>query len=368
MTPTRFRASAATSRAAWSLAVAIALAASLPSTPGHSAAALAPPDTTTYLAPHAGGVRGRYATTADGIRIWYEVEGDRSGPPIVCIAGGPGSPHNGFHVTHGRLRELARVVYLDNRGRGRSRPGTGATPYTIEHDVEDVEAVRRALGVESLIVYGRSYGGMVAQAYALAHPERVHGLILSNTLDGARAWQEEYLAATHAFFARQFPERWRRIEELHAAGFVTSQDTLSRLFTPINELHAYDLANDSTYRYRQRDVREPGIPASSPDVYRMMVGRDPEWSIDGTLAGVEFGPRLGAIRAPTLVIAGRYDRICPPVAAARIAGALPDARLVVFERSGHRPELEEADRWFAVLREFVEGISARSAAGPPGRP
>ncbi len=348
---------------------ALALAAlALAATPAHLAATTAPPDTATILAPHAGGARGRYATTADGIRIWYEVEGDRPGPPIVCIAGGPGSPHNGFHVTHGRLRDLARVVYLDNRGRGRSGPGVGARPYTIEHDVEDVETVRRAIGAESLIVYGRSYGGLVAQAYALAHPGRVRGLILSNTLDGARAWQEENIGARHAFLARQFPEHWRQIEALHAAGFVTSEDTLSRLFAPINELHAYDLANDSTFRYRQRYVREAGIAGSSPDVYRRMVGRDPEWTVDGTLAGVEFGPRLAAIHAPTLVLAGRYDRICPPAAAARIAAALPDARLVVFERSGHRPELEESERWFAVMREFVERISGRPEAPPPDRP
>ena len=318
--------------------------------------------------PHAGGVEGRFATTPDGVRIWYEVEGDRPGPPIVCIAGGPGSPHHAVHLTHGRLRELARVVYLDNRGRGRSAAGRGGAPYTLEHDVADVEAVRRALGAERIVVYGRSYGGMVAQAYALAHPERVHALILSNTLDGARAWQEENIASTHAFLARQFPDRWQRILDLRAEGFVTSQDTLQILFGPLNELYHYDLANDSTFRARQREVREPDIPGSSPDVYRSMIGRDPEWTIDGTLAGVELGARLRSVHAPALVLAGRYDRICPPSAAERIARALPDARLVVFERSGHRPELEEADRWFAVVREFLAGVSAPQAAAPSGRP
>src|SRR5687768_11868250 len=109
---------------------------------------------------HAPGVDGRWAVTDDGIRLWYEVEGDPGGVPIVLIAGGPGSPHNGFHITHGRLAALGRVVYLDNRGRGRSKPGRGARPYTLEHDVADVEAVRRAIGAERIVVFGRSYGGM----------------------------------------------------------------------------------------------------------------------------------------------------------------------------------------------------------------
>ncbi len=318
--------------------------------------------------PHAGGVEGRLATTPDGLRIWYEVVGDRPGPPIVCIAGGPGSPHNAFHLTHDRLRDVARVVYLDNRGRGRSSPGTGPRPYALELDVADVEAVRRAIGAPTIVVLGRSYGGMVAQAYALAHPDRVSGLILSNTLDGARAWQEENIGSTHAFLARQLPERWQQILDLRAEGFVTSQDTLAGLYGPLNELYYHDLANDSTFRARQHEVRESDIPGSSPDVYHRMVGRDPEWTVGGTLAGVELGPRLGEVRAPALVLAGRYDRICPPSAAARIAAALPDARLVVFERSGHRPEFEEAERWFAVVREFVLGLSAPQATGTPARP
>jgi proline iminopeptidase len=313
---------------------------------------------------HAPGVDGRWAVTDDGIRLWYEVEGDPAGVPIVLIAGGPGSPHNGFHITHGRLAALGRLVYLDNRGRGRSHPGRGPRPYALEHDVADVEAVRRALGAERIVVFGRSYGGMVAQAYALAHPEHVRALVLSNTLDGATAWREENIASTHGFLARQFPERWERIEKLHRQGFLSSEDTLSVLFGPLNELYHYDLANDSTFRYRMREVREAEIPGHAPEVYHAMVGRDPEWTVDGTLAAVELLPRISAIDAPTLVLAGRYDRICPPSVSRRIARAIPGARLVVFERSGHRPELEEAERWFSVMSEFLrEALALDSGPG-----
>ncbi|MEO6463791.1 MAG: alpha/beta fold hydrolase, partial [Candidatus Eisenbacteria bacterium] len=303
---------------------------------------------------HSRDVEGHWATTDDGIRIWYEVEGDRPGVPIVLIAGGPGSSHNAFHLTHRRLAAFGPLVYLDNRGRGRSRPGRGPRPYSLENDVADVEAVRRALGAEQIIVYGRSYGGMVAQAYALAHPAHVRALVLSNTLDGATAWRNENIAGTHAFLARQFPERWERIEHLHRQGFLTSEDTLGVLFGPLNELYHYDLANDSTFRSRLREVREAEIPGHANEVYVAMIGRDPDWTLDGTLSAVELLPRLGSVTAPALVLAGRYDRICPPAASHRIARALPRGRLVVFERSGHRPELEEADRWFDVMSRFLQ--------------
>lgn len=304
---------------------------------------------------HAPGVDGRWAVTDDGIRIRYEVEGDSTAIPIVLVAGGPGSSHHAFHVTHRRLATLGRLVYLDNRGRGRSDPGRGPAPYTLANDVADVEAVRRALGAEEIVLYGRSYGGMVAQAYAIAHPGCVRALILSNTLDGATAWQDENIGSMHAFLAHQFPERWERIERLHARGTPAAADTAAALFGPLAELYNYDLANDSTFRAGVLAVTEPGVPLHSPAVYHAMIGADPEWRIDGALAGVELGPRLGAVTVPTLVLAGRYDRICPPSAARRIATALPDARLVVFERSGHRPELEQADRWFAEIGEFLRG-------------
>lgn len=330
-----------------------------------AASGVAPRPVVAVPVAHAPGVDGRWAVTDDGVRLWYEVEGDPAGIPIVLVAGGPGSSHHGFHLTHRRLAVLGRVVYLDNRGRGRSAPGHGLRPYTLENDVADIETVRRALGAERIVVLGRSYGGMVAQAYALAHPRRVQALILSNTLDGARAWQEENIAATHRFLARQFPERWERIVRLHEQGALSTVDSVGVLFGPLNELYAYDLANDSTFRARLREVSEPGVPGHAPAVYAAMVGRDAEWRLDGTLADVELGPRLGAIACPTLVLAGRYDRICPPSVARRIAAAIPRAKCVVFERSGHRPEFEEADRWFAVVEEFLRG--ATSGTTDPGR-
>ena len=315
---------------------------------------------------HAPEVEGRWATTEDGVRIWYEVEGardgDRDAVPIVLIAGGPGSPHNTFHLTHRPLTALGPVVYLDNRGRGRSRPGKGDRPYALEHDVADVEAVRRALGAGQIVVFGRSYGGMVAQAYALAHPQRVRALVLSNTLDGARAWREENIASVHAFLKNQYPERWERIVRMHERGILTSEDTLGVLFGPLNELYHYDLSNDSTFRSRMRGVREAEIPGHSTEVYRAMIGPDPDWTLDGTLAEVELLPRLAEVKVPTLVIAGRFDRICPPSASLRIARAIPQSRLVVFERSGHRPELEESERWFAVVSKFLRETLAPDAA------
>jgi proline iminopeptidase len=310
---------------------------------------------------HARGVVGHWAVTEDRLRIWYETEG--TGVPILLIPGGPGSSHHPFHLTHRRLARHGRLVYVDNRGRGRSNVGRGSEPYSLANDVRDIEAVRKSLRAERIVVYGRSYGGMVAQAYAIAHPERVQALIVSNSLDGAASWQEYNIDGVKRFYQTLWPDRWDEIVRLRARGFTTSQDTLARLFTNLRELYNYSPANDSLFRLESRAFQESDVSGHNPDVYVGMLGTDPEWTVGGTLAGIEMADQLRIVTAPALVLGGRYDRITPPAVQRKIARALPQARLEIFERSGHRPEFEEAERWQAVMDAFLESVLAPPARG-----
>src|SRR5262249_54669732 len=125
---------------------------------------------------------------------------------------------------------------------------------------------------------------------------------------------------------------------------------------------------DSLFRLRTRPFREEGVPGFNSEVYVGTLGPDPEWTVAGTLAGVELAPQLAAVPVPTMVLAGRYDRITPPVVQRGIARAIRGARLVVFERSGHRPEFEEPVRWNEVMDRFLASVleasqPARKAAG-----
>jgi proline iminopeptidase len=312
---------------------------------------------------HARGVTGHWARTADGLSIWYETEGE--GVPIVLISGGPGASHNPLHLTHHPLAHYGKLVYVDNRGRGKSDRAKGPRGYTIENDVLDLEAVRRSLGAERWIVYGRSYGGMVAQAYAIAHPERVLGLIVSNSLDGASSWEKYNIENVKRYLADQFPEQWDRIASLHEQGYVTSQDTLAAQFRNLGELYSASLENDSLFRAQSTVFRDPEVLGHNRQVYEAMVGPDPDWAVEGTLAGVELAPGLVGVHCPALVLAGRYDRITPPAAQRIIANALPGARLVMFEHSGHRPEFEESARWLRVVGGFLEEVLSAPAPTTP---
>lgn len=340
------------------LTLAFALAAFVPASAAPAASTASTADPGEPVA-HAPGVRSHWAVTEDSVRVWYETEGE--GVPIVLVPGGPGGTHHSFHLTHRSLARHGRIVYVDNRGRGRSDPGHGAAPYSLVNDVRDVEAVRRALGAERIVIYGRSYGGMVAQAYAIAHPERVRALIVSNSLDGAGAWQASNIDGVKRFLAAHYPDRWDAIVRLHGQGFLTSQDTLATLFSPLSELYNFSPASDSLFRLQTRPFRDPERPSHSSVVYEAMVGKDPEWILDGTLTGVELVPSLRALDVPALVLAGRYDRITPPDVQRTIARAIPNARLHVFEKSGHRPEFEEAEQWRNVVGRFLEETLADRA-------
>ncbi|HEV2712159.1 MAG TPA: alpha/beta hydrolase, partial [Gaiellaceae bacterium] len=109
---------------------------------------------------------------------------------------------------------------------------------------------------------------------------------------------------------------------------------------------------------RSDDPRE----AFQGEVYRAFVGDDPEWVVAGTLARFDPTPALRDVAVPTVVITGRHDRVTTPSVAHAIADAFPNgrSRLVVFERSAHRPWIEETERYFAVVESLLAGRDARS--------
>ena len=122
----------------------------------------------------------------NGAKLWYESEG--SGEPLVLIAGGPGDAHY-FHPFFSVLADSYRVISFDAFGRGRSDRAKSPDQYSFDRDVADVEELREALGLGRIALLGHSYGGMVAQAYALKYPESVKNLILVDTYYNAEMWQ-----------------------------------------------------------------------------------------------------------------------------------------------------------------------------------
>jgi len=287
--------------------------------------------------------------TVNGAKLWYETEGQ--GEPLLLIAGGPGISHTYFKPHFSVLADSFRVVYFDALGRGMSDRAKSLSEYTVDRDVEDIEGLRTQLKLGRVSLLGHSYGGVVAQAYALRYPESVNKLILANTLFSSEVWQALNDNANREI-ENQFPVIWDSLQTLRAQGQRSGSENHQELY--------FQVPPSLVYFYDGSKMFALGPPDLNPDVYYAMVGDDGDFVLGGTLAGFDYRDQLKNLEMPTLILAGRYDRVCFPKYSEQFKKYAPHAQFVMFEQSGHFPFIEEPDLTFETLRVF---LSSRKQAG-----
>lgn len=277
---------------------------------------------------------------SNGVKLYYEITGE--GEPLMLLNGGPGYPHDYLQELEA-LALHARLIFYDQRGTGNSDAADVST-YTIDQNVEDLEALRRHLRLERFRVLGHSWGGILAQAYILKYPEHVTKLILADTFSSAadtNATLERMLRACPED-ARAVIEQYER-EGLYAHGETYPpeyQAALAIAYEPVNMASPLP-------EYLQNSFAKLSYP-----VYKTMWGTESEFRITGTLKDFDVYARLVEIGVPTLVIVGASDM--PTVGMAeRTSRAIPDARLEVFEHSRHFPFLEEPEKFFRIVIDFL---------------
>ena len=294
-------------------------------------------------------VAGEYLDIPGG-RLWVESEG--AGEPLLLLSGGPASSHLTFHPYFSALADQYRVLYLDYRGRGKSE---SKTAITFDGDVADIEAARVALGLEHLNIYGFSYGGMVAMAYALEHPARVRRLILANTVHSPEMWQRNHENINREI-ANQFPEVWQQILALRSTGVRSTDPRVQALYAVHGPLVRFYNPDNA-----KKLLSEPG--ARNAELYPVFVGDDVEFFIGGEVARLpDFRPRLAELSMPTLILAGRHDRALYPAYQIEFARYAPQARFVWMERSGTFSHIEEPDAVIALVRDHLTHYPAAIGA------
>ncbi len=297
-----------------------------------------------------------YYLTINNYKIWIELEG--KGEPLVLLSGGPGSSHYSLHK-FARLRSQNLLIYVDNLGRGKSDTAKQVKEYTIERDVEDVEGIRKALGFKKISVLGHSYGGLIAQAYAIKYPEQTQRLILADTFFSGEMWQANNNNCNHEI-EMNYPEVWERLMKVRAEGAQSSDKAHIDIYgeVPYGFLYAY---NAGTYTKSSADslfpdeklISHQGIKFNTK-VYYQMVGRDGDFIIGGDIAKVDFRLALGKLNMPILIYTGRFDRVAVPKFAIQYKKYVPKAQFVMFEKSGHNPHVEEPEKLFPILEEFMK--------------
>jgi proline iminopeptidase len=282
----------------------------------------------------------------NGHRIWYSMTG--KGEPLLIIPGGPGSPHNYFQPYMDRLADFIQLIYFDAFGRGLSSKAENPSEYSFQNDVDEIEALRNALNLGTVNIYGHSYGGMVAQAYALKYPESVKRLILANTIHSAEMWQKGNNDNWNYQLENQLPELWHRLDSLRLEGILSTDSVYQKIQgeMPLSLSFFYDPSNtpDSTYANK----------SFSLEVYRQIAGPDADIVLGGDLASVDFRGRLNKIMVPTIIIAGRFDRVAIPKYSIQFKTFMPQAKFIMFEKSGHYPFIEEPELHAKILESFLK--------------
>lgn len=273
--------------------------------------------------------------------LFFDVEGAAlvpDGPRMVekpvafLLHGGPGGDHSSFKPAFSPLADKLQLVYVDHRGQGRSARGPKET-YTLDNNVEDLEALRQYLGLGPVVVIGVSYGGMVALTYAARYPAGVSHLIAVVTAPSYR-----FLERAKQILAERGTDEQKAMGEILWAGAFESEEQLKEYYRVMGPL--YSLKFDPQ---KAADARERGI--RSADAINMGFG--------GFLRTWDVTAELPKITAPTLVIAGRHDWICPPEFSEEIARLIPHADLRIFEHSSHSVAADEHDALMDVIRGFV---------------
>lgn len=260
----------------------------------------------------------------EGGLIGYESIG--AGPPL-CIL-------NQFIESRARgpladaFSDLFTCHAVNPRGIGDSGPVRDDSDLSVESYVDDVEQVRAKLKVPSWVVVGGSTGGMAALLYALRHPNSVRGLVLVCSAASGRFAEGSLFDPRHPRNPEVQQANARAMEG--PQGIAAWQSVLWRLSVVDPE------RTPEPWGHNPPEVSRPRMAAFGEQ-----------------LPSIDLEPRLRAITASTLVLAGRFDPLCPVPNSERIASAIPRARLHVFERSGHHPYVEEPDDFRDVVRRFA---------------
>src|SRR6202000_916641 len=143
------------------------------------------------------------------------------GDPIIFIPGGPGSSHLGYRDFDPLAAAHHQLIYFDAFGRGKSDTAKNLSEYTLARDIEDIEGLRIALKLDKITVLGHSYGGVVAQGYAIKYPAHLSHLILADTFHSFVMWQENDDNSNREM-KTNYPEIWEKLSELREQGAISS--------------------------------------------------------------------------------------------------------------------------------------------------
>ncbi|OBG57741.1 proline iminopeptidase [Mycobacterium sp. E1715] len=273
-----------------------------------------------------------------GGNVWFERIGGGPGLPLLVVHGGPGLPHTYLRSLE-RLADEREVVYWDQLGCGNSERPSNPDLWTMSRSVAEMDAVVRGLGLKGFHLFGNSWGGMMAQQYALDVPSGAVSLTISNSI----ASIPEFSQMVARLKAELDPATQSAIDRHEAAGTTYTAEYQDAIRT-WNE----------TYLCRVRPWPPELLAAFAnmgTDIFETMFGPS-DFHIVGTIRDWDVFDRLPEITLPALVLAGRFDE-CVPEHMWEMHRRIAGSRYELFESSAHMPFIEEPAKFDRVMRDFL---------------
>jgi len=279
--------------------------------------------------------------------LYVEEEGE--GFPLVLINGGPGGTHHYFHPWFSQAKDWARIIYYDQRGTGLSDYEPGKDGYSVDQAVNDLDAIRKALNIKKWVVLGYSYGGFLAQYYTVRYPENVSGLALLGSSPGM--WvkkkpsrQREFLSEEERTKIQEIGEEFRRLRREEK--FPREKGV---------QLMLYNNFKNGDWK-RQHYYKPSPERFAQIALYEWIHDQNFNSLLNSSKANIDLTGAFEKCPVPTLLIEGRWDLTWNTDKSKIMLSNHPGAKLVMFEKSGHGVYDEEPERFFKVLRDFVEKI------------
>jgi proline iminopeptidase len=289
------------------------------------------------LFPEIGTYETGYLPLSDRHVMYWEQAGNPRGRPALFLHGGPGA---GAGAVHRRFFDPAiwRIIIFDQRGAGRSRPLGGLADNTTPHLVDDIETLRRHLGIDKWLLFGGSWGSTLALAYAQAHPERVSGCVLRGVFLGRKSEVEWFLNGMGTVFPEAHADFVSFLAEAERGDVLGNY--LRRLIDPDPVVHlpaarawsVYEgtcstlLPSPETVNAFAQDRTALGLARIEAHYFVNDLFLPPE----GLLGNMH---RIAHI--PAEIVQGRYDMVCPARTAFELMAAWPKARLTLVPDAGH---------------------------------
>ena len=279
---------------------------------------------------------------ACGAIVYYETIG--RGPPLMVLHGGPGAPHGYFLPYLLPLARHHRLVFMDERGSGRSERLTNFKGYTLDNMACDADAVRRALGLKTVDVMGHSFGGILAQAYAIKYPSTIRRLILAGTGSSASRINADFKLIKDSLD----PVLHAQIDARESKGIIGADGAQLPDYRKLAD------EAEASYEYVERPPQwDDHGDAIGWDVLNEIWGSRSDFHIDGNLAGFDFVPALRKLPIPTLIILGDHDLVSRTTAE-ETHTALRNSKVVILARSGHMSFVDRTEVFLHEVAAFLD--------------